>query len=132
MKVVFDTNILLSAFLTKGGAAQQLFARVVETHTILTSEYILQEAVEKLSGKLKIPEREIGSFMRYVRARMTVIDPSESGGPVDFEDPKDIPILQLFEVAGIHYFITGDKKLLELKKHKQTLILSLREALELL
>jgi uncharacterized protein len=132
MKVVFDTNILLSAFLTPGGVAQQLFLRVVEAHAILTSEHILKETVEKLSGKLKIPERETGFFMRYVRARMTVIDLTEKIGPIDFEDPKDIPILHLLEVAGVHYFITGDKKLLALKKHKQTLILSLREALELL
>lgn len=132
MRVVFDTNILLSAFLTEGGAAQQLFAKVVAAHAILTSEYILQEAVGKLSGKLKVPEREIGFFMRYVRTRMTVIDLSEKVGRIDFKDPKDIPILHLLEAAGIHYFVTGDKKLLELKKHKQTLILSLREALELL
>jgi putative PIN family toxin of toxin-antitoxin system len=132
MRVVFDTNILLSAFLTKDGVARQLFARVVAAHEILASEYILREAVEKLSGKLKIPERETGSFMRYVRARMTVIDLSEKTGRIDFEDPKDIPILHLLESAGVHYFVTGDKKLLALKKHRQTLILSLREALELL
>lgn len=132
MKVVFDTNILLSAFLTKGGVAEQLFSRVVATHTILTSEYILQEAVEKLSRKLKIPEREVGLFIRYVRARMTVIDTLEKSESIDFEDPKDIPILQILEAAGVHYFVTGDKKLLKLKKHKQTLILSLREAFELL
>ncbi len=132
MRVVFDTNILLSAFLTQGGVAQQLFAKAVASHAVLSSEYILQEAVKKLSGKLKVPEREIGSFMRYVRARMTVIDLPEKVARIDFKDPKDIPILQLLEAAGVHYFVTGDKKLLELKKHKQTLILSLREALELL
>ncbi|MFH1800864.1 MAG: putative toxin-antitoxin system toxin component, PIN family [Candidatus Omnitrophota bacterium] len=132
MRVVFDTNILLSAFLTKDGVAQQLFARVIAGHEILASEYILKEAVEKLSGKLKVPERETGSFMRYVRTRMTVIDLSGKTRRVDFEDLKDVPILHLLEFAGVHYFVTGDKKLLALKKHRQTLILSLREALELL
>ena len=132
MRVVFDTNILLSAFLTRGGVAQQLLARVFASHAVLTSEYILQEAVKKLSGKLKVPKREIDSFMRYVRTRITVIDLPKKIAPIHFEDPKDIPILQLLEYASPHYFVTGDKKLLELKKYKQTLILSLREALELL
>ncbi|HNX68423.1 MAG TPA: putative toxin-antitoxin system toxin component, PIN family [Candidatus Omnitrophota bacterium] len=132
MRVVFDANVLLSAFLTRDGIAQQLFVRVLADHETLVSEYILREAVEKLSGKLKIPEREVEVFARYIRARMTVIDPSEKAGPIDFEDPKDIPILRLLEAGGVHYFVTGDKKLLGLKKHKQTLILSLREAFELL
>ncbi len=132
MKVVFDTNILLSAFLTRGGAAQQLFARTIATHTLITSERILQEAGAKLSGKLQIPDREIGLFMRYVRTRMNVFTLSSKVPEIDFQDSDDIPILHLLEAAGIHYFVTGDKKLLDLKKHKQTLILSLREALELL
>ncbi len=132
MRVVFDTNILLSAFLTHGGIAQQLFARVVAAHTALTSEYILQEASKKLSGKLKVPARETELFMRYVRARMTAVNLSQGHEAIHFGDPNDIPILHLLEVAGAHYFVTGDKKLLGLKKHKKTLILSLREALELL
>lgn len=71
-------------------------------------------------------------FTRYLRTHMTVIDLPEKIEKIDFEDPKDVPILHLLEAAGVHYFVTGDKKLLGLKKHKQTLILSLREALELL
>lgn len=132
MRVVFDTNILLSAFLTKGGVADQLFMKAIEIHAVLTSDYILQEAAKKLSGKLKVPDQEMSFFMRYVRSRMTVISLSEKIAPIHFEDFKDIPILHLLETAGVHYFVTGDKKLLGLKKHKQCLILSLREALELL
>ena len=132
MRIVLDTNVLLSVFLTRGGVAEQLFAKVVAAHAALISEYILQEAARKLSQKLKVPDREVEAFIGYVRSRMTVIDLSGKKMAIDFEDLKDIPILNLLEVAGAHYFVTGDKALLELKKHKQTLILSLREALELL
>jgi predicted nucleic acid-binding protein len=85
-----------------------------------------------LSGKLKVPAAEVAYFMNYARTRMAVVDLPDNSPPIHFEDPKDIPILHLLEVSGAHYFVTGDKKLLALKKHKQTLILSLREALELL
>ncbi|OQA54680.1 MAG: hypothetical protein BWY42_01652 [Candidatus Omnitrophica bacterium ADurb.Bin277] len=131
MRVVFDTNILLSAFLTQGGVAQKLFERAVAKYTVLTSEYILAEATEKLAIKLNVPEDKINAFIRYVRVRMHIYSPA-GNGKIDFEDPKDIPILDLLHAGGVHYFITGDKKLLALKKHRQTLILSLREALELL
>jgi len=132
MKVVFDANVLLSAFLTQVGVAQQVFLRTVAAHQVLSSEYILHEVGKTLSGKLKVPAPEVANFMSYARSRMTIIDLAGSSTHIHFEDPKDIPILYLLEVSGAHYFVTGDKKLLELKKHKQTLILSLREALELL
>jgi putative PIN family toxin of toxin-antitoxin system len=132
MKVVFDANVLLSAFLTRSGVAQQVFIRAIETHQVLSSEYILREVSKTLSGKLKIPVPEVASFMSYARSRMAIIDLPENSPSICFEDPKDIPILHLLEVSGAHYFVTGDKKVLELKKYKRTLILSLREALELL
>ena len=132
MKVVFDANVLLSSFLTRSGVAQQVFVRVVAAHQALSSEYILREVGKALSGKLKVPAPEVTHFMSYARARMALIDLPEDAPSIHFEDPKDIPILHLLEVSGAHYFVTGDKKLLELKKYKQTLILSLREALELL
>lgn len=132
MRVVLDTNILLSAFLTKGGAAQQLFVRSIAVHRVLVSEYILREACEKLSGKLKVPDALVAVFIGYVRTRATVPDLPEKEGHIDFEDRKDVPILQFLDAAGAHFFVTGDKKLLALKKYKKTFILSLREALELL
>ena len=132
MKVVFDANVLLSAFLTRSGVAQQVFVRAVAAHQVFSSEYILREVGKTLSGKLKVPAPEVASFINYSRTRMAVIDLPEDVAHIHFEDPKDIPILHLLEVSGAHYFVTGDKKLLALRKHKQTLILSLREALELL
>ena len=132
MKVVFDANVLLSAFLTRSGAAQQVFVRAVAAHQVLSSEYILREVGKTLSGKLKVPAPEVAHFMNYARTRMAVIDLPKDSAHIHFEDPKDIPILHLLELSEAHYFVTGDKKLLGLKKFKRTLILSLREALELL
>ncbi len=132
MKVVFDTNVLLSAFLTRSGIAQQLFVRSLGAHQVLLSEYILEETSAKLTGKLAIPASLVNGFIRYLRARTTVIDLGPQPSSVEFSDKKDVPILHLLEVSGAHYFVTGDKKLLDLKKHDKTLVLSLREALELL
>ena len=56
--------------------------------------------------------------------------PKPSG--IKFSDPKDIPLLALVQASKAHYFVTGDKKLLELKKHGSTLFLTPREAMEIL
>lgn len=132
MRITFDSNVLISAFITTQGIASRVLLRAIAEHEVCLSHYILREFKEKLIGKLQHPPFLVEMFLRFLEARTRVVLEDTSLAAAHFSDPKDIPILHLLEVSGAHYFVTGDKKLLELKKHKQTLILSLREALELL
>ena len=132
MRITLDTNILISAFITTEGIAFRVLLRSLEEHEVCLSEYILREFKEKLTRKLRYPSGLVDIFLQFLASRARILSKNASVAAPCFSDPKDIPILHLLEVAGVHYFITGDKKLLELKKHKQCLFLSLREALELL
>lgn len=100
-------------------------------HAVILSEFILEEMREKLLKKLRLPENLTAETVRFLKRRSLVIK-APVNPHIHFEDKNDIPILSLLEASGAHYLITGDKKLLALKKFKQTLILSPREALEIL
>jgi len=132
MRITLDTNVLISAFITTQGIASRVLLRGIEEHEVCLSHYILREFKEKLIGKLRYPPFLVEAFLRFLMSRTRVVLDDASVVSSRFSDPKDIPILHLLEVSGAHYFVTGDKKLLELKKYGKTLILSLREALELL
>jgi predicted nucleic acid-binding protein len=132
MRITLDTNVLISAFITTEGIASRVLLRGLEEHEVCLSEYILFEFREKLTGKLRYPPGLVDMFSRFLVSRAQILSESVLAGEPNFSDLKDVPILRLIESAGVHYFVTGDKKLLALKKHRQTLILSLREALELL
>lgn len=131
MKVIFDTNLLISGFFTTAGISQYVFSLGVKRHTVILSEYILEELERKLTGKLKIPGNQIEMLIQFLRSRALVLDPP-ANPRIRFTDRKDIPILNLAEVSGAHYLVTGDKDLLNLKKIGRTLILSPREAIEAL
>ncbi len=132
MRIIFDTNVLISAFITTQGMASRVLLRSLEEHEVCLSEYILNEFRERLANKFRYPPGLIDLFLRFLSVRAQILQEETSPSDVHFSDPKDIPILKLLETGDAHYFVTGDKQLLDLKKHKQTLILSLREALELL
>ena len=132
MRITLDTNILISAFITTEGIASRVLVRSLEEHETCFSDYILREFREKLIHKLQYPPGLVDIFLKFLASRSQLFSARTAAVAPNFSDSKDIPILQMLEVAGVHYFVTGDKKLLELKRHKQTLILSLREALELL
>ena len=131
MKVVFDTNVLISAIITTTGISQHVFAIGLKRHTVILSDYILQELESKLIDKLHLPPKQTLNTINFLKKK-TIILSVESNPKIRFEDKNDIPILSLLESAKAHYLVTGDKKLLELKKFSQTLILTPREALRIL
>ena len=73
----------------------------------------------------------VESTMLFLRNRAAVLNVPVNPA-IHFPDKKDIPILSLLEASSPHYLVTGDKRLLELKKFRQTLILTAREALGIL
>ena len=131
MRIVFDTNVLISAFLTTTGPSQHVFATALKRHTVIVSEYILEELEKKLIGKLQVPSERVRQAVDFLRKRAFLLDTARHSR-IKFSDKKDIPLLALVEASKAHYFVTGDKKLLELKKHGPTLFLTPREAMEIL
>lgn len=131
MNVVFDTNVIISGFLTTTGVSQSVFVVALKRHHVILSEFILEEIKNKLTDKLGTPQDQIEKLLKFLRHRTSILE-ARINPAIKFEDKKDIPILSLLNVAAAHYLITGDKKILTLKKWGKTLILSPREAMEVL
>ena len=116
MKVLIDTNVLLSAALFPGGRAAQAYRRAIAPpFQPLICDYIVEELLR--TTRRKFPERmaDMEAFLFYALARIrTVPMPDE---PVREEaavrDPKDRPILRAALDAGSDLLLTGDKDLLE-------------------
>lgn len=131
MTVVVDTNVLISGFLTSTGMAQSVFTLALKRHTVVLSEFVLNEFQDKLVNKLGVPAYQVKEATRFLRRRAVVL--SVKNNPhLKFPDKDDVPVLSLVEAAGANYFITGDKQLLGLKKLGTALFLSPREAVEVL
>lgn len=129
MKIVFDTNVLISGFLTVTGTSQYVLSLALKRHQVIFSEFILAERKRKLVDKLEIPKRRADRLIQFLRRRADILR-VPANPKIDFPDKKDIPILSLIVASGAHYCVTGDKALLGLKKVGMTLMISPREALE--
>jgi putative PIN family toxin of toxin-antitoxin system len=54
MKVVLDSNVIIAAFATRG-LSNALFELCLDRHTIITSEFILDEVHRAFHQKLRMP-----------------------------------------------------------------------------
>jgi putative PIN family toxin of toxin-antitoxin system len=127
MKAVFDTNVLLAAFITEGICSKILVrGRKRQFHLILCP-VILREFERVLIKKFSITRNEARSILQIVSEAMhSVVSPSQSVQGI-CRDPDDDAILACALEAGVDYLVTGDVDLLELKIFKGIRIVTPRE-----
>jgi len=122
MKVVVDTNVLISALLFKG-ISGRVFDYCMVKEEVILSPWILDEFQNKLLGKFKLDLSDVNEIIDTIEQKSNVIQP-ENELPNICRDEDDNNILQLAEYIEADYIITGDKDLLILEQFKGTLIIS--------
>lgn len=110
MKIVFDTNVILSAYLTRGLACT-MFEHCLEEHEIIISTQILAELESRLQQKLKIPREKASAMLNLLRIACQVSAISEVD-PSSCRDQSDLHILGLAENSKADIIISGDDDLL--------------------
>jgi putative PIN family toxin of toxin-antitoxin system len=128
MKIVFDTNVLLSAFITQGLSTRVLDI-CIDYHQLFISEFIINEVVEKLEKKFKVNNTEIKKVKNFLINAFVNIKP-ESEKPSICRDRDDNNILHLADYINADIIITGDKDLLDLKVFNKIDIITPRQFME--
>jgi putative PIN family toxin of toxin-antitoxin system len=114
MKVVFDTNVLIAAFISHGTCAE-LLEYCICKHILVTSEAILREFREKLVQKFKFTHREAKDAEHLLRMKMYVVNP-HLPIPKICRDPDDDVIIATALAGDCACIISGDLDLLDLKR----------------
>ena len=110
MRVVLDTNVLVSAFLSPDGAPAQLltFALAGEL-TLLFDDRILAEYAEVLRRpRFGLDEADVALVLRQLEADGERIDPTRS--TLDLPDESDRPFLDVAVTGAADALITGNTR----------------------
>jgi len=114
MKVFFDTNVLIAAFISHGVCCE-LFDYCLEKHTVFTSNFVLDEFVDKLLNKFHLTETKVLWACDHLRTHTTFTSEAPLSHQI-CKDHNDDHIIAAGLNAKVDCIVTGDKKLLELKK----------------
>ena len=124
MKVVFDTNIYISAFVIPGGNAERAYLHAIEgDFNLCTSIAILTEMARKLDEKFGWEKHRIEQVITAIGNLATIFKPSLRLKVIS--DDPDNGVLECALESGAELIVTGDKHLLKLIKYQHVEIIRL-------
>jgi uncharacterized protein len=128
VKVVFDTNILVSALVFPGGHGEAALRRIIEEQDqLVISRPILDELLGILARKFSRDAEELAHVAVFLSGPSLSVRPRRKLQVV--KDEPDNRILECALAGHAEAIVTGDHALLSLRQYRGVRIISLREFL---
>jgi putative PIN family toxin of toxin-antitoxin system len=124
VRVVFDTNVFVSALVFPGGNGEAAVQRVIDGRDqLLVSRAIVGELLEVLARKFARDREELARVAVFVDAIAEVVDPQCA---IDaLADDADNRILECAVEGGADRIVTGDRAMLALGSYEGIGLVSL-------
>ena len=126
MKAVFDTNVLIAAFLTEGLCSGLLVRARKQAFNLVLCDDIIRELESILRKKFKLTSTDISEISALVSEAASEILHKLGPVPNICRDPNDDMIIACAIDAASDYIVTGDEDLLILKRYKDIVIINPR------
>ncbi|HVO84308.1 MAG TPA: putative toxin-antitoxin system toxin component, PIN family [Syntrophobacteria bacterium] len=110
MRIVLDTNVLVSAFLKPASDAARVLRLVLQRDLeIVLNDHILAEYIEVLSRpRFGLDQRKVREVLDYLRSVGTVAPAVASS--FRLPDPDDEPFLEAAVGGRAQFLVTGNKR----------------------
>jgi len=117
MRVMPDTNIIISAILRPSSNPAEVLLAICSKHEMVLSAYIINETKRVLGSKYP----EALPVVQKMLSTMTYeLVPEADRSDISIADPKDQPILDAAIAGNVDIIVSGDKhfKSLDIKRPK--------------
>lgn len=129
MRVVLDTNILVSALLFPGGRGEAALREIIEERDeLVLSKPIVDKLLGVLARKFSRDAEELAHVAVFLSELAQFVKPRRRLRVV--EDEPDNRILECALTGRADAIVTGDRALLALGKYRGVRIVSLRDYLD--
>lgn len=118
MRLVLDTNVLVSAFFWNGNERAVLKDCIDGEHDLATSVFILNELARVLREKFEVSPERVAGYVGLLVALSHVVDPEPHLDVIE-EDPSDNRILECAVAVQADGIVSGDSHLLDLEAYAE-------------
>ena len=109
MRVMLDTNILVSAFVFRSRKIYAVINYLVSHHELVLSSYVVDELKDVVSRKFPKMAGSLDEFLTTLSFTLAHSPNLIPSGMFEIRDISDAPILYTAIIEGVDVLITGDK-----------------------
>ena len=109
MRVMLDTNILISAFVFKSKKMNELIYKLSTEHEIVICSYTIEELKELIDTKFKVTQKDLDEFLKDFPFILVYSPTTVENKLFEIRDKDDYIILHTAIIEDVDVFITGDK-----------------------
>lgn len=116
MRIMIDTNVIISAALFPNGrAAKAFYKAMLPPYEPMICDYIVEELRKKFIEKFPDKQSEMEEFLHNALNFIELVNTPDKAEESEelIRDPKDRPILRAALNEYAELFLTGDKDFLE-------------------
>jgi uncharacterized protein len=128
VRVVFDSNIFISALVFPGSQAEQALFRILDgADTLILSKAIMDEVLVTLGRKFSRDQEALSQTAVLLSEIAEMVQPARRVRIL--KDDPDNRVLECAETGQAECIVTGDKVMLQLNQYRNIRLVSLREYL---
>ncbi len=115
MRVMLDTNILISSFIFKSSKINELINELSKNHEIVICSYVIDELKELISSKFIKKEECLDNFLKEFPYDLVYSPTNVDRKVFEIRDDDDYIILYTAIIENVDILITGDKDFFDIK-----------------
>jgi putative PIN family toxin of toxin-antitoxin system len=117
MRILTDTNIIVSAILFPNSVVARVWSYILEQHHVLISSYSLDELETVFQRKFPDNMDALHAFLAHLSCEIVEAEQPATGIP-PIRDEADLPILMAAITANADILLTGDKDFTDVSLNK--------------
>ena len=109
MRVMVDTNILISALIFPGQRTEALLCKIVTDYRLVLSSYVIDELFDVIRRKFQGKADAVDLLLTQLPYELVYAPQHPQPGLFAIRDENDYPVLYSAMVEDVDVFVTGDK-----------------------
>lgn len=118
MRIMLDTNVLISALLFPGAKMDAMMEYIFTNHQLVLSSYVVDELKSVVRRKFPGKEVAINKLLMMMSFEYVYTPGTMVSGLFDIRDVKDYPVLYTAIIEDVDILVTGDKDFSDIEIEK--------------
>jgi putative PIN family toxin of toxin-antitoxin system len=118
MRVMLDTNILISAVVLKSVTLNKMPKIIIKEHKLVLSSYVIEELKEVVARRFKDRAESLDEFLIALPYEFVYTPDVMTKDLFEIRDMMDYPVLYTAIIEDVDVLVTGDKDFADVEVEK--------------